>query len=120
MSPVENYKLLLVKSFSFLLTWSAVIGVLVTLNPLHFNKVLEGSVLDAKKVPTFSVCIYECLVTTGCQSFNFYMNEGVCVFHSENSSTAPQCLSEATGKVHYSDVSIWPEVNILRKHDKLC
>ena len=66
--------------------------------------------MEAKKVPTYSVCVYECMVTTDCQSFNYYMDERLCVFHVENSSTAPQCLFEATGRIRYSDISIWPKV----------
>ena len=111
MISIQKYKIMLVNGFSLLLTCSIIQGSFVRFNPLHLNKVLEGQVLEAKKVPTFSVCIYECMVTTDCLSFNYFMDERLCVFHSENSSTTPQCLFEATGRIGYSDISIWPKVS---------
>ena len=111
MMYVQEYKRnTLLRGFIILLTCSIIHGSQVGFNPSHYNKVLEGQVLDAKKVPTYSVCVYECMVTTDCQSFNYYMDECLCVFHAENSSTAPQCLFGATGRIRYSDISIWPKV----------
>ena len=111
---------MLVKCFSLLLTFSIIQGSSVRFNVLHLNKVLEGQVLEAKKVPTFFVCVYKCMVTTDCLSFNYYMDNQLCVFHSENSSTTPQCLFEATGRIRYSDISIWPKVSILSLFSVLC
>ena len=109
--PVKECKLnTLLRGFLLLLPCSIIHGSQVRFNPSHYNKVLEGQVMEAKKVPTYSVCVYECMVTTDCQSFNYYMDERLCVFHAENSSTDPQCLFEATGRIRYSDISIWPKV----------
>ena len=99
-----------VNGFLIILTCSIIHGSQVHFNPSHYNKVRVGQVLEAKKVPTFSVCVYECMVTTDCQSLNYFMDERLCVFHSENSSSAPQRLFEATGRSRYSDISIWPKV----------
>ena len=111
MISVQEYKLdTLLKGLHLLLAFSIIHGSQVRFNPSHYNKILEGEVMEAKKVPTYSVCVYECMVTTDCQSFNYYMDDRLCVFHSDNSSTSPQCIFNATGRVRYSDISIWPKV----------
>ena len=111
MISVQECKLnTILKGFLLFLTCSIVHGSQVRFNPSHYNKILEGEVLEAKKVPTYSVCVYECIVTTDCHSFNYYMDDRLCVFRSDNSSTAPQCIFNATERVRYSDISIWPKV----------
>ena len=86
----------------------------VPLDSQYFNKKMEGYVIESKTVVSYSACVYECLVTTDCLSYNFYPDENWCEMNSKNSSMSPESIVAATGKVRYSDISVWPKTLALK------
>ena len=81
-------------------------------NPANFNQKMEGHVIESKEVPSLSKCIYDCMLTTDCLSYNFYMEKSWCEMNSENSSTSPESLVPITEWIQYSDINVWPQVSV--------
>ena len=70
----------------------------------YINKKMEGYVIESRKAVSYHACVYECMVTTDCLSYNFYPDKNWCEMNSKNSSMSPESIVAATGKVRYSDI----------------
>lgn len=86
----------------------------IPLNRNHLNKKMDGHRLFSKSVPNLSYCVYDCMVTTRCQSFNFYRDSNVCEFNYATSTTAPESIVPSLReRILFSDISVWPKVGLM-------
>ena len=80
----------------------------VPLSSMHFY--MKGHVIEEKRVSGLSKCVYDCMVTTDCLSFNFEINTNWCQLNSVDVVIGTEGLTTTSDQMFFSNIRDWPTV----------
>ena len=80
----------------------------VPLSSMHFY--MKGHVIEERRVSGLSKCVYNCMVTTDCLSFNFEINTNWCQLNSADVVIGTEELTTTSDQMFFSNIRDWPTV----------
>ena len=83
----------------------------ISLTAVHYY--MKGHVIEENRVSGISKCVYDCMVTTDCLSFNFEINTNWCQLNSAESMTSSDGLTATFDQMVFSNIRDWPTVGTL-------
>ena len=75
---------------------------------------MKGNVIEEKRVSGLFKCVFDCLVTADCLSFNFETNSNWCQMNSADSMMGSEWLTATSDQMFHSDIRDWPAVSKFR------